>query len=92
MAPRSVDRRVGVDGIPDGGVAPVGLAGCPGIGAVVRRLEAEPGHSTSNSDACAVEVGEARAVPAVSDEETGARVPNGWMTVKLYLRVVPQPS
>jgi thioredoxin-dependent peroxiredoxin len=30
-------------------------------------------------------------VPAVSDEEAKTRFPNGWTTVKPYLRVVPQP-
>ncbi len=30
-------------------------------------------------------------VPAVSDEEAKTRFPNGWKTVKPYLRVVPQP-
>ena len=31
-------------------------------------------------------------VPAVSDEEAKEKYPNGWTTVKPYLRVVPQPS
>lgn len=31
-------------------------------------------------------------VPAVSDEEAKTRFPNGWKTVKPYLRVVPQPK
>lgn len=31
-------------------------------------------------------------VPAVSDEEAKTRFPNGWTTVKPYLRVVPQPK
>jgi thioredoxin-dependent peroxiredoxin len=30
-------------------------------------------------------------VPAVSDEEAQERFPDGWKTVKPYLRVVPQP-
>ena len=30
-------------------------------------------------------------VPAVSDEEAKTRFPNGWTTVKPYMRVVPQP-
>jgi thioredoxin-dependent peroxiredoxin len=30
-------------------------------------------------------------VPAVNDEEAKTRFPNGWTTVKPYLRVVPQP-
>jgi len=30
-------------------------------------------------------------VPAVSDEEAKTRFPNGWKTVKPYLRIVPQP-
>jgi len=30
-------------------------------------------------------------VPAVSDEEAKTRFPNGWKTVKSYMRVVPQP-
>jgi alkyl hydroperoxide reductase subunit AhpC len=30
-------------------------------------------------------------VPSVSDEEAKQRFPNGWKTVKPYLRVVPQP-
>jgi alkyl hydroperoxide reductase subunit AhpC len=31
-------------------------------------------------------------VPAVSDDEAKTRFPNGWKTVKPYLRVVPQPK
>jgi alkyl hydroperoxide reductase subunit AhpC len=31
-------------------------------------------------------------VPAVSDEEAKQRFPQGWTTVKPYLRVVPQPK
>ena len=31
-------------------------------------------------------------VPAVSDEEAKTRFPNGWKTVKPYLRIVPQPK
>lgn len=31
-------------------------------------------------------------VPAVSDDEARERFPNGWTTVKPYLRVVPQPK
>jgi hypothetical protein len=31
-------------------------------------------------------------VPAVSDEEAKGRFPNGWKTLKPYLRVVPQPK
>ncbi len=31
-------------------------------------------------------------VPAVSDEEAKERFPDGWKTVKPYLRVVPQPK
>lgn len=31
-------------------------------------------------------------VPAVSDEEAKQRFPEGWKTVKPYLRVVPQPK
>lgn len=30
-------------------------------------------------------------VPSVSDEEAKTRFPNGWTTVKPYMRVVPQP-
>jgi alkyl hydroperoxide reductase subunit AhpC len=30
--------------------------------------------------------------PAVSDEAAKAKYPNGWKTVKSYLRVVAQPS
>jgi alkyl hydroperoxide reductase subunit AhpC len=30
-------------------------------------------------------------VPAVSDDEAKTRFPNGWKTVKPYLRIVPQP-
>jgi alkyl hydroperoxide reductase subunit AhpC len=31
-------------------------------------------------------------VPAVSDEDARKRFPEGWTTVKPYLRVVPQPG
>ena len=31
-------------------------------------------------------------VPAVSDEEAAGLFPDGWKTVKPYLRVVPQPT
>ena len=31
-------------------------------------------------------------VPAVSDEEAKKQFPNGWKTLKPYLRVVPQPK
>jgi alkyl hydroperoxide reductase subunit AhpC len=31
-------------------------------------------------------------VPAVSDDEAKTRFPNGWTTLKPYLRVVPQPK
>ena len=31
-------------------------------------------------------------VPAVSDEEAKERFPNGWKTVKPYLRIVAQPG
>jgi alkyl hydroperoxide reductase subunit AhpC len=31
-------------------------------------------------------------VPAVSDEEAKERYPEGWKTIKPYLRVVPQPQ
>jgi alkyl hydroperoxide reductase subunit AhpC len=31
-------------------------------------------------------------VPAVSDDEAKERFPNGWTTVKPYMRVVPQPK
>ncbi len=31
-------------------------------------------------------------VPAVSDDEAKSRFPNGWKTVKPYLRIVPQPK
>jgi alkyl hydroperoxide reductase subunit AhpC len=31
-------------------------------------------------------------IPAVSDEEAQQRFPDGWKTVKPYLRVVPQPQ
>lgn len=31
-------------------------------------------------------------VPAVSDDEAKTRFPNGWKTVKPYLRIVPQPK
>lgn len=30
--------------------------------------------------------------PAVSDEEAKTRFPQGWKSVKPYLRVVPQPK
>ncbi len=30
-------------------------------------------------------------VPSVTDEEAKQRYPEGWKTVKPYLRVVPQP-
>jgi len=30
-------------------------------------------------------------IPAVSDDEARTRFPDGWKTVKPYLRVVPQP-
>ena len=30
--------------------------------------------------------------PSVSDEEAKTRFPNGWKTVKPYLRIVPQPK
>jgi alkyl hydroperoxide reductase subunit AhpC len=30
-------------------------------------------------------------IPAVSDEEAATRFPDGWRTVKPYLRMVPQP-
>ena len=30
-------------------------------------------------------------VPAVSDEEAKEKFPNGWKTVKPYLRIVAQP-
>ena len=30
-------------------------------------------------------------VPSVSDDEAHSRFPDGWKTVKPYLRVVPQP-
>jgi hypothetical protein len=30
-------------------------------------------------------------VPSVSDEEAKTRFPNGWTTLKPYMRVVPQP-
>ncbi len=31
-------------------------------------------------------------VPAVSDDEAKTRFPDGWKTVKPYLRIVPQPK
>lgn len=31
-------------------------------------------------------------VPSLSDEEARERFPNGWTTIKPYLRVVPQPQ
>jgi alkyl hydroperoxide reductase subunit AhpC len=31
-------------------------------------------------------------IPAVSDEEAQERFPDGWKTVKPYLRLVPQPD
>ncbi|MCB1807101.1 MAG: peroxiredoxin, partial [Candidatus Competibacteraceae bacterium] len=31
-------------------------------------------------------------VPAVSDEAAKEKFPNGWNTVKPYLRIVPQPK
>jgi len=31
-------------------------------------------------------------VPAVSDDEAKTRFPQGWKSVKPYLRVVPQPK
>ena len=31
-------------------------------------------------------------VPAVSDDEAKTRFPNGWKTLKPYLRMVPQPK
>ena len=31
-------------------------------------------------------------VPAVSDEEAGEKYPDGWKTVKAYLRLVKQPD
>jgi thioredoxin-dependent peroxiredoxin len=30
--------------------------------------------------------------PAVSDEQASVRYPNGWKTVKPYLRMVAQPN
>jgi hypothetical protein len=30
-------------------------------------------------------------VPSVSDEQAKAKFPDGWKTVKPYLRIVPQP-
>jgi hypothetical protein len=30
-------------------------------------------------------------IPAVSDDEARQRFPDGWTTLKPYLRVVPQP-
>ena len=31
-------------------------------------------------------------VPAVSDEEAKQKYPDGWKTVRPYLRIVPQPK
>ncbi|MGH9119031.1 MAG: peroxiredoxin [Acidimicrobiales bacterium] len=31
-------------------------------------------------------------IPAVSDEDAKAKFPNGWNTIKAYLRVTPQPG
>ena len=31
-------------------------------------------------------------VPALSDEEAGRRFPDGWRTLKPYMRIVPQPT
>jgi alkyl hydroperoxide reductase subunit AhpC len=31
-------------------------------------------------------------IPAVSDEEAKEKYPDGWKTVKPYLRLVPQPK
>jgi hypothetical protein len=31
-------------------------------------------------------------IPAVSDEEARERFPDGWRTVKPYLRFVPEPA
>ena len=31
-------------------------------------------------------------VPAVSDEEAAVKYPDGWQTLKPYLRVVKQPK
>jgi hypothetical protein len=31
-------------------------------------------------------------VPSVSDDDAKKQFPNGWTTVKPYLRVVPQPK
>jgi hypothetical protein len=30
--------------------------------------------------------------PAVTDEQAKAKYPNGWKTLKPYLRIVPQPK
>jgi hypothetical protein len=30
-------------------------------------------------------------VPSVSDEQAKAKFPDGWKTLKPYLRIVPQP-
>jgi len=31
-------------------------------------------------------------VPAVTDEQAKEKYPNGWKTLKPYLRIVPQPA
>ena len=31
-------------------------------------------------------------IPAVSDEQAAAKYPDGWKTLKPYLRLVPQPA
>ena len=31
-------------------------------------------------------------IPAVTDDEARAKFPDGWKTVKPYLRIVPQPK
>jgi hypothetical protein len=31
-------------------------------------------------------------VPAVSDDEAKVKYPNGWRTIKPYLRIVSQPA
>jgi hypothetical protein len=31
-------------------------------------------------------------VPALNDEAAKAKFPDGWKTIKPYLRVVPQPN
>jgi hypothetical protein len=31
-------------------------------------------------------------IPAVTDDEARERFPEGWKTVKPYLRIVPQPK